>query len=134
MYVRMMVIGVVLGGVAPASFVPVPARACSCLRSSILQLEPGDRTTDMPLNAALIVSGTYEPGSLTVVNSRDEPADVMIDQGPKSTGQCSWTSAEIIPAQPWAARETYTVRAKPIYAGAPLEASFVTGDETMPEP
>lgn len=123
---------------AASAWHPARAHACSCLASPIYKhsADPRDGATNVPVNFAPVIEGSFEPGSITVEDELGQRVDVTIHEG-HAAGGCPGTWAEIIPQQPWSVHTAYIIRVKP---RSPAQSTaddsqlrFVTGSDSLPE-
>src|SRR5688500_13503919 len=77
------------------------AKACSCLPTTVAHSEPARGARAVPLNAALVIEGLFEPESVRLEDERGSQVEVTVNRGRWS--RCSINWAELIPKRMLAA-------------------------------
>jgi hypothetical protein len=116
------------------ALLPQRALACSCSISPIADSDPEDGTQNVPLNAALLISGAFRADSLSLQDANGEPVEFTFQGGPWPS--CPGTSGELIPKQPLRPNTRYVLKVEPSHPehGADnASLAFTTGSNSLPD-
>jgi hypothetical protein len=121
-------------GAASAS-APARVHACSCIGFGIIRSTPLHDATDVPIDVAPVISGSFDPDELSFERADGTPVDFEVRAGHGGNEPCVVVSAELVPAQVLDIETQYVIRTQSVAFEAypPHAVRFTTGSDRVPE-